>query len=315
MGAEAEHYGFTRRPSDYWPSDDIASLAPHLRPDKAETLDLILRQKIYLLQSRRGYRVNTDSHILAYFASNVYKKRTRTPLRVLDLGAGVGLASILFAKAHATSNLHMVELQGQLVSRARRNLELNSLKGCVTRHDLKNGAIPGDLRGCFDVVLMNPPFFQLRRNIKKSKLREKFLARMETSASFSDFLFAASTALDRRNPEAFVAVIHDSRELPRLQEAFAPNQLSVIQAREMIHAPDEPATRILLALEHDQHAREAKSAETNIDSGKSKVPVSLSSPLVLHQTSGVRSEYNDDIQYFLERLPKPVLRIGRLKEH
>ena len=131
----ATSYGFTRRREDAWPASDLLSLPSHLRPDHAETLDLILRQSIYVLQSRRGYRTNTDAHILAYFASQLHRRHHKTPpATVLDLGAGVGMVSLLFARANNPAALHLVEIQGPLASRARRNLAAQCHCQCARAH-------------------------------------------------------------------------------------------------------------------------------------------------------------------------------------
>lgn len=302
-----EEYGFTRRKSDYWCPQDIASLPKHLRPDNGETLDLILRQKIYLLQSRRGYRANTDSHVLAFFASQVYNRCynafERKPLRILDLGAGVGLVSILFAKAHSPTNVHLVELQGQLANRARRNLELNEVRGSVIRHDLSGGYLPGGFCGSFDVVLVNPPFYSLG-NRCPPRLRERYLSQIETSGTFSDFMRAACSACDDTNPDAFIAVIHDRRELPRLKMTFQESDIIVCDSQDMCHGHGDDPTRILFHLKPKSLSHNHISQE-NIPS----IP-----PLMLRSDPYVRNMYSDAMEQFFQKLPLPSLRIGRLRE-
>lgn len=321
-------YGYTRRRTDYWDKSDIESLPTRLQPDKCETLDLILRQKVYLLQSRRGYRANTDAHVLAFFASEEYKKAAkpgREGLRVLDLGAGVGLVSILFAKAHNPSELHLVELQGQLANRAMRNLELNDLNGCVTRHDLKDGNLPHCLREQFDIVLINPPFYRMAGGRRAPRLREKHLAHLETSATFSDFLRAASSACDKSNADAFIAVIHDRKEMQRLERAVHENCLTVHASREMLHCPEGEPSRILLHLRPSCHLPSPSSkvkgeffsdaAELPSDGSSQTFTPSLA-PLPLHSSSEACSNsYSEEIEAFLHELPYPALRIGRLRDN
>ena len=59
----------TRVPSARWPPSVLAQLPAPLRPEAGQTLDLILRKRVLLRQSRRGYRANTDSMLLPYFAA------------------------------------------------------------------------------------------------------------------------------------------------------------------------------------------------------------------------------------------------------
>lgn len=326
--SERETGNFTRRRSDSWDDDELRTLSEDLRPMKEETLDLILRQKIYLLQSRRGYRANVDSHVLAYFAAEVYNagkddRGTANYLRVLDLGAGNGLVSILFAKSHYPCNthVHMLELQPQLANRARRNMTLNDVQGGVTQHDLQGGSLPKSLQASFDVVLINPPFYPYGSR-SPPKHRERLLAHMETSASISDFLQAASLACDPQNPDAFVAVIHDRREFLRLTRAARLNDFALCESREMVHTIGEAPSRIMIQLRPkrrrqmhcsshafrsygDGDEQAAASWEANIPS----LP-----PLVLHPSMVEQNVYTPEIEEYLERLPLPSLRIGRLRD-
>lgn len=302
--------GFTRRLSDAWPESDLATLPHHVRPRCGETLDLILRQKVYLLQARRGYRANIDSHVLAQFASDKYTlcvpgSCSKSP-RVLDLGAGSGVVSILFSRAHSPSSLYLLELQPQLADRASRNLILNDLDGTVVQHDLAGGQIPKDLQAAFDVVLVNPPFYP-RGSRKPARISERHLAQMESSATFDNFMKAASVACDPHNPHAFVAVIHDINELPRLRNAIHSNHLYLKSARKIRHIQTEPPTRILLYLQPNMHPDNEHS-----NFGHHPTSSSAIETLVLHPTPEDHNKYNPEIERFLTSLPIPTLRIGRL---
>lgn len=325
---EEETGNFTRRFSDSWDNGELLTLPEDLRPVKGETLDLILHQKIYLLQSRRGYRANVDSHILAYFAAEIYNNdkqddRTASYLRVLDLGAGNGLVSILFAKSHHSCNtyVHMLELQPQLANLAKRNMLLNDVCGDVTQHDLQGGALPKSLHGSFDIVLINPPFYP-RGSRTPPKRMERLLAHMETSASISDFLHAAFLACDPRNPDASVAVIFDKKEYPRLAKAACSNRFTLRHSREMVHTVDEAPSRVMVQLKPERRQQilcsnlmcriYADDDKQDAASWEARVP-SLP-PLVLHPSMGRQNIYTAEIEEHLEQLPLPSFRIGRIRD-
>lgn len=316
--------GFTRRPSDSWDPEELKTLPSQLRPVHGETLDLILRQKAYLLQSRRGYRANVDSHMLAYFASEEYSRISHNglpkPVRVLDLGAGNGLVSILFARAHQMSNVHMIELQPQLAERAGRNIALNDIDGKVTQFDLKDGRLPDGISGCFDIVLINPPFYR-GGSRKAPKVKEKYLAHQESSATIDHFLRAARTACDHLNPDAFIAIIHDIDELARVKKAVLDANLKICQSREIVHTVQEKPSRILLKLEHrakqNRHSTTRGVNDQECSTGLSDINTEFSPslpPLVLHPSIQSQRVYTEEIERFLEALPIPTLRIGRLRE-
>lgn len=322
--------GFTRRPSDSWDFEELKTLPKDLRPVPGETLDLILRQKVYLLQSRRGYRANVDSHMLALFASDMYRREVHGmdlgKVRVLDLGAGNGLISILFAKAHELCQVHLVELQPKLAQLARRNLQLNDINGVVTQFDIQNGELPDGLRASFDIVLINPPFYP-DGSRKAPKHKEKYLAHQETTASLSDFLNAAHSACDGQNSRAFVAIIHDRKELARLQKVACQNNMVIHDSREMLHVAGEEPSRIMLKVKPRRTVscspvektsgndimRSSSEPEPNgyvhLDQFTPSLP-----PLILHPGLHSQNVFSAEIEEFLEKLPLPSLRIGRLRE-
>ena len=105
------------------------------------------------LKSEEGFKLSTDSVLLAHFAA---------PLRagsILDLGCGAGVLSVLLGLSHPGARLEGVELQAEAAALCRRNLAENGLPD--------SGIVTGDLRaykalwkaGAYDLVVSNPPYF------------------------------------------------------------------------------------------------------------------------------------------------------------
>ena len=82
----------------------------HPFPD--ETLDVLFRRRLLLLQARRGYRCNVDSLLLAAHAAEALRGRVtslQSPVspRVADLGAGCGVVGLAVAlDRSATRDAH-----------------------------------------------------------------------------------------------------------------------------------------------------------------------------------------------------------------
>ena len=104
-------------------------------------------------QSGDGYKLSTDSVLLAHFAA---------PLRagtILDLGCGAGVLTVLLALSHPRARVDGIELQPAAAALCRRNLAENGLPD--------GGILTGDLRahrtllpaGSYDLVVSNPPYF------------------------------------------------------------------------------------------------------------------------------------------------------------
>mmetsp|Transcript_21208 Transcript_21208/g.30812 ORF Transcript_21208/g.30812 Transcript_21208/m.30812 type:complete len:288 (-) Transcript_21208:2656-3519(-) len=215
---------YTRRKRDQWSEGDLKRLPTELRPNEGETLDLILRKKILLIQSRRGYRANTDSQSLAYFASRRREARgisRDSDHRALDLGAGNALVSVLYGKHNQGANMELVELQADLAARAARNLALNGLvpRSTVVRHDLARG-LPSSIEGKMDVVLCNPPFYRDLNSRSPPTNQEKLLAHFESSVDIVGFARAAHDALVEGSQDASAFFIYDAIHSERLLDGL-----------------------------------------------------------------------------------------------
>jgi tRNA1(Val) A37 N6-methylase TrmN6 len=129
------------------PADDPSDPAPvpgpgpgssdAVAPDPDETLDVLFRRRLLLLQARRGYRCNVDSLILAaHVAARV--DWSMSP-RVADLGAGAGVVGLALAlrgtpppdvdadSLSAGARALLVEQQPALARRCERNAALNGV--------------------------------------------------------------------------------------------------------------------------------------------------------------------------------------------
>ena len=115
----------------------------------AETrLDAYLGGRVRVRQGVRGYRAGVDAVMLA---AAVPASPGQT---VLELGCGVGVASLCLAARVDGLELLGVELHGPTAALARENG-----LACVTA-DLR--ALPAEVKSRrFDHVLMNPPYFDL----------------------------------------------------------------------------------------------------------------------------------------------------------
>lgn len=115
------------------------------------TEDGFLGGRLRLLQPRAGFRAGTDSVMLAAAVP------ARPGQRVLELGAGAGVASLCLAARVAGLDLAAVERQPAYAALARSNAARAGIALWVVCADLAD--LPADLRLSFDHVLANPPFF------------------------------------------------------------------------------------------------------------------------------------------------------------
>ena len=124
------------------------------------TDDAFLGGALEILQPRSGYRAGLDAVMLAAAVAGEGER----PLRVLDVGAGVGTAGLCLARRVLTANVVLLEREPQLAALASENASRNGLSDRVSVVTAAVGASATELRGLglregsFDRVIANPPY-------------------------------------------------------------------------------------------------------------------------------------------------------------
>jgi tRNA1Val (adenine37-N6)-methyltransferase len=188
-----------------------------------ETVDLLRRHELRIIQPRRGYRFSLDPVLLCDFAAPAAG-------RIVDLGCGCGIMALLMARQAAESRVTGVELQPAMAELARRNVELNGLSGRVdiVESDVLHlaGVLPAN---GFDLVLCNPPYRRQGEG-RVSPRAGRDLARHESSASLGDFLLAAKRLV---RPGGRICFVHHPERLAELlhlawEARLAPRRLRLV---------------------------------------------------------------------------------------
>jgi tRNA1Val (adenine37-N6)-methyltransferase len=176
-----------------------------------ETVDEILDGSLKIRQSKRGYRFNLDSIILAHFVD--LKSRTVN----LDLGCGNGVIALVLANLYVQSRWHGLEIQHALADLAQKNVEQNGLDHRVIidkgdAREIKKIYQPHS----FDNIVFNPPYRKLDSG-RMNPLPEKAVARHEIKGSLSEFLSASKYLL---KPKGRVFTIYPAARIVELISLF-----------------------------------------------------------------------------------------------
>jgi tRNA1Val (adenine37-N6)-methyltransferase len=151
-----------------------------------ETNDTILGGALTLVQPLSGYRFSIDSILLGHFA------RPRTSDRVLELGAGCGVVSIMLAALDHPREVVAIELQHELATIVSRNAASNGLASVTSVcADLRARSIDGVAPAWFGYVVANPPYRAPQRGRESPNLSRR-IARGAGGADLRDFITAAS---------------------------------------------------------------------------------------------------------------------------
>ena len=133
-------------------------MTSHFFPTSDEmviTQDHILGGQIVLYQPADGYRIAIDP---VFLAASIKAKAGET---VLDVGAGVGAASLCLAKRVGQLRITGVEIQRPYVRLATHNIQANDFGNCIEiiQADLQHPP-PRLAAASFSHIMANPPFIE-----------------------------------------------------------------------------------------------------------------------------------------------------------
>jgi tRNA1(Val) A37 N6-methylase TrmN6 len=171
------------------------------------TLDTVLGGRVTLHQPALGYRVAIDPILLAA-ACPAEPGET-----IVDLGCGVGTATLCLARRVPDVRCVGVDLQIELAELANRNARENDLADRIgfLAGDILDRTLPIYAKPC-DHVIVNPPYLK-RGAATPSENPVKALANIEGDADLAAWVAAAAKAV---RPGGTITFIHRADRLPEL---------------------------------------------------------------------------------------------------
>jgi tRNA1(Val) A37 N6-methylase TrmN6 len=233
-----------------------------------ETEDRFLGGRILLRQPDKGHRAGTDALLLAQAALPFSGKA------IADFGAGTGLAGIACAVNSGTdwtlsedSQLALVEIDPETCRLAAANLIANRVQGVAINCDIAGRPAAREAAGlrreAFDLVIMNPPFYDSAR-MRRSADPARALAHAMPDAALAKWFAAARHHLKSKG---VLALIHRADAIGLVLDGL--KGFGGIALRFVHPQADAPAIRLLLTA--------AKG---------SRSPLRVLPPLVLHEADG-----------------------------
>ena len=160
-----------------------------MKPVRETTVEKLFGGRMLCRQHRDGYRFSHDPILLAHFFSPDPNEK------IIDLGAGCGLISLILAYRWPGISITAFELQPELAGLARNNVQAADLADRLQVVEGDFGKI-GDhfAAASFERVVTNPPYRPIGVGRINSD-REQALARHEISATIQDVVKAANWLL------------------------------------------------------------------------------------------------------------------------
>ena len=190
------------------------------------TEDTLFNGKVAVTQYKTGYRFSVDAVLLAGFVT------LKPQERLLDLGCGCGVISLICAHRHQTVRIIGCELQKALATLARANVHMNGFGDRVRIHhcDMRN-LTQKETGGAMDVIVCNPPYYP-KASGRMNLNHQKTMARHEIGIRLPELLAVVRSHLKKGGRFYLIyPVNHLVRLLGRMREsAVEPKTIRMIHS-------------------------------------------------------------------------------------
>ena len=182
--------------------------------DEDERIDDLEFKNLKIIQNKKGFCFGIDAVLLSDFAKNI-----KSNAKVLDLGTGTGIISILLCGKTKLNKVIGVEIQKNVYELAKKNIIINNLEN---RFEVINENITNLVniyeKNLFDAIVTNPPYKKGNTGITNEN-KVKQISRHEISAKLEDFIEISSKLLKDKGefyiihrPERIVDLFSEMRK-------------------------------------------------------------------------------------------------------
>ncbi len=196
----------------------------------ALTKDSFLGEKLQVTQPKMGYRAGSDAVLLASFIS-------KNPKKVLDVGCGVGVASLCLLTRLPALHVTGIDCQEHLIHLAKQNAQENGFldRSNFFVEDLHKSSLTPNH---FDHVMTNPPYFDVS---SPSPDEARALARCQTDVGLEGWI---KFCIKMAKPRGYVSLVCPASLLPKTLHFM--NSLGDITLFPLWPREGEPANRVLI---------------------------------------------------------------------
>lgn len=156
-----------------------------IEPDllENERIDDLEFENLKIIQNTTGFCFGIDSVLLSDFA-----KEVKNGSKVMDIGTGTGIISILLSKKANVKKIYGVEIQQEVANMAERSVKLNNLEDKISIINTNIKDIFDKFEpNTFDAIVTNPPYMKLNTGAKSDEIK-KLISRHEVECNLEDII-------------------------------------------------------------------------------------------------------------------------------
>lgn len=114
-------------------------------------------KKFRIEQAQAGMKVTTDGCLFGAWVAHEIQDQTPAPARIVDVGAGTGVLSLMIAQVTKSAIIDAIEINTHAFDEASKNFHTSPWS---TRIRCFNVPIQKFTNQSYDVLICNPPFFK-----------------------------------------------------------------------------------------------------------------------------------------------------------
>lgn len=225
-------------------------------------------------------KVTTDACLFGAWVSEVLSKNPKAPNRILDIGTGTGVLSLMLAQKLSTSSIDAVELDQKASEEASRNFSTSPWTNRLFAHNIAVQNFRSE--GPFDVIITNPPFYDGspggKDQSKNIALHSWYLSQQELIEACSKHLHA----------DGSLFILYPAREMEAFIKLALRSNLGVKRLISVFNQPESKVFRRMAQLTHSNAGKNPEQTTLTIRATDGKY-----SQTFWHLLSDYYLEYNN----------------------
>lgn len=202
-----------------------------------ERIDDLQINNLKIIQNKNGFCFGIDSVLLSDFA-----KEIKNNSKIIDLGTGTGIISILLTAKVKVKEIIGIEIQKDIAEMATRSINLNNLEDIIKIINTDIKKLDKELEcGIYDAVVTNPPYMKDNTG-KKNLNKTKLISRHEVECNLED-IARISYKILKNNGEIYM--VHRPDRLVDIMEIFRKYKLEIKKIR-MVYSNQKNNANLVL---------------------------------------------------------------------